>query len=156
MITTTTVACASEIGRPGPDTLVLANRKLRPGTDHSLLSRFGQDRWVLTPAVLHKHANATATDFGEVPEQFRGPVKHMVWLLLNHDFTSTALAYQFTAAQPAVSTVIERAVTTAMLGNQGQFRHRSHRSRRAQHRVAQLEQLIAARSQTREELAPHA
>ena len=90
---------------PGPDTLVLLNRTVRAGTDRTRLSRFGQDRWVLTPAIHHKHANAVAVDFAEVPEPFRRPVKQLIWLLLNHDIGSTSLAYQFTASRPAISTI---------------------------------------------------
>lgn len=93
------------LSQPGPDTLVLFNRSLRPGTDRSRLSYFGQDRWALTPAVHHKHASAVTVDFAEVPEPFRQPVKQLAWLLLNHDLGSTSMAYQFTASRPAIRTI---------------------------------------------------
>ncbi|HET6212086.1 MAG TPA: hypothetical protein VFE14_04335, partial [Micromonosporaceae bacterium] len=102
--TTLSTTGTPDAGLPGPDTLVLLNRPLRAGTDRARLSHFGQDRWVLTPAIHHKHANAVAVDFAEVPAPFRQPVKQMIWLLLNHDLGSTSLAYQFTASQPAIST----------------------------------------------------
>lgn len=99
-------AATPDTGRlPAADTLVLLHRPLRAGTDHTRLSRFGQDRWVLTPAIHHKHASAVAVDFADVPEAFRRAVKQLIWLLLNHDLGFTGLAYQFTAAQPAIGTV---------------------------------------------------
>ena len=103
--TSPTTASDADLSLPGPDTVVLVNRPLRPDTDRSRLSRFGQDRWVLTPALHHKHGSAVAVDFAEVPAPFRRPIKQMTWLLLNHDLDTARLACQFTASRPAIRTV---------------------------------------------------
>jgi integrase len=69
---------------PGPGSVVLANRKLRRNTDRSTLSRFGDQRWILTPALFEEHADALSLDFAVVPEPFRHTSKTILWLLLNH------------------------------------------------------------------------
>ncbi|MCY0927898.1 hypothetical protein OTB20_17090 [Streptomyces sp. H27-H1] len=69
---------------PGPQTLVLFNRELRPGTDLARLSRFGEDRWDLNPGIFEEHANSDCVNFGLVPAPLRSAAKHYVWQLLNH------------------------------------------------------------------------
>ncbi|WP_405178868.1 hypothetical protein OG225_33565 [Nocardia sp. NBC_01377] len=89
---------------PGPDTLVLFNRSLRPGADREVLSRFGQDRWDLSPALLQRHSSALAVDFAEVPHDFRLPVKQIAWLLLNAE-PGQAADHRFRAGPLSVSSV---------------------------------------------------
>jgi hypothetical protein len=38
------------------DELVLATQMLKPGTDETTLSRFGDDRWDLAPAVFRENS----------------------------------------------------------------------------------------------------
>lgn len=68
---------------PGPDTLVLLRRECRGGTDRRALSRFGDDRWILTPAVFEAHTKAVSLNFRPVPAPWRLEVKYYVWQLLN-------------------------------------------------------------------------
>ncbi len=70
--------------RPGPGTLVLLNRDLRPDTDESTLSRFRDDRWDLNPAIFEDHSTSVTLNFGFVPAALRLPAKFYVWQLLNH------------------------------------------------------------------------
>lgn len=39
----------------GDDELVLATQALKPGTNEATLSRFGDDRWDLAPAILREN-----------------------------------------------------------------------------------------------------
>ncbi|WP_433206808.1 hypothetical protein ACQP1G_20730 [Nocardia sp. CA-107356] len=87
---------------PGPDTVVLCNVALRSGTDPKCLSRFGDDRWNLSPGVLHRHSKAISVDFTRVPDEFRVPVKHILWLLLN-DEPGKDVNYRFTTARLTMS-----------------------------------------------------
>ncbi|NEC02216.1 hypothetical protein G3I37_04565 [Streptomyces anulatus] len=68
---------------PGPDTLVLLHRECREGTDRRTLSRFGDDRWILTPAIFEDHTKAVSLNFRPVQVPWRLEVKHYVWQLLN-------------------------------------------------------------------------
>ncbi|MFJ3932656.1 hypothetical protein [Streptomyces sp. NPDC090029] len=68
---------------PGPDTLVLLRRELRPGTDREALSRFADDRWDLTPAIFEDHTKAVSLNFTPIPAPLRQEVKYYVWQLLN-------------------------------------------------------------------------
>lgn len=81
---TTSTARASI--RAIPDTaLVLAKRKLRAGLKLAGTSRFGDDVWVLTPAVHQRHLRALILDFRTLPERFRLVVKELFYLLLTGD-----------------------------------------------------------------------
>ncbi|WP_446221768.1 hypothetical protein ACTWPB_17955 [Nocardia sp. IBHARD005] len=83
---------------------MLLNRSLRPRADHEVLSRFGQVRWDLSPAVLQCHSSALAVDFAEVPDNFRLPVKQIAWLLLNAE-PGQAADHRFRAGPLSVSSV---------------------------------------------------
>jgi hypothetical protein len=83
--TTTTAAPLDAAERPGPDTPVLLNRQLRPGTQPSQLSRFGDDRWNLTPAIFEGHLQSVSLNFTLVPAAFRDIAKRYAWLELNHE-----------------------------------------------------------------------
>jgi integrase len=69
-----------------PDTaLVLAKRKLRSGLKLAGTSRFGDDVWVLTPAIHQKHLCARILDFRRLPDRFRLVAKQLFYLLLVGD-----------------------------------------------------------------------
>jgi integrase len=89
---------------PGPDSIVLAARKLRPGTDPATLSRFREERWYLTPALFAEHSDSTAIDHATVPEPFRRQVKVLTWLLINHDLDQD-VAFYARSSMPAIRTV---------------------------------------------------
>src|SRR5579859_2639399 len=55
-------------GLPGAaDLLVLRGRELRAGVLLEETSRFGDGRWVLTPAILQRHERGAVLDFTRVP-----------------------------------------------------------------------------------------
>lgn len=68
---------------PGPDTLVLVNRDLRPETDTSRLSRFRDDRWDLNPAIFEDHRGSVSLTFAKVPDELKEGTKYYFWQLLN-------------------------------------------------------------------------
>ncbi len=81
---------------PGSGTPVLQNRELRPlrpGTDTSRLSRFGDDMWDLTPAVLRESTGSVFVTFAPTPRgklhadgisaPYREAVKRFAWALIN-------------------------------------------------------------------------
>ncbi|MFF9627277.1 hypothetical protein [Streptomyces griseosporeus] len=90
--------------RPASGELVLRDRPLRPGTDPPVLSRFGEDRWDLTPGLFEAHAKALSLDFTTVPATYRDTVKHSVWLWLNPP-TDIPAHYRIRTARLAVRTV---------------------------------------------------
>jgi hypothetical protein len=64
---------------------VLAKRKLRKGARRADTSRFLDDVWILTPAVLQQHKFALILNFTTVPEQFRQVAKELCYALLIFD-----------------------------------------------------------------------
>ncbi|MEU5641108.1 hypothetical protein [Streptomyces milbemycinicus] len=78
---------------PEPDTLVLLNRPLRPGTDPSTLSVFADQRWRLSPAVFEGHTTAFSIDFSPITAPFLHTVKTLTWLLLNHTSAGVSTFY---------------------------------------------------------------
>ena len=70
---------------PDDDTPVLVNRELRPGIDPATISRFGDNRWHLSPAVHEDHYRSFSSNFQLVPAAFRRLAKVYVWMELNHD-----------------------------------------------------------------------
>ena len=70
---------------PRPETPVLLNRQLRPGTQPSELSSFGDERWNLTPAIFEGHLQSVSLNFALVPAAFRETAKLYTWLELNHE-----------------------------------------------------------------------
>ncbi|MEU5108170.1 hypothetical protein AB0H07_38935 [Streptomyces sp. NPDC021354] len=69
---------------PDPDTLVLLNRELRPGTDMTRLSRFREDQWDLNAAIFEDHMGSVTVNFARLPSALRPAAKFYVWQLLNH------------------------------------------------------------------------
>ena len=70
---------------PDDDTPVLVNLELRPGIDPATISRFGDNRWHLSPAVHEDHYRSFSLNFELVPAAFRRIAKVYVWMELNHD-----------------------------------------------------------------------
>lgn len=76
---------AVSIDCPVDDTPVLVDRVINPAADTSTLSRFGDNRWNLTPGIFESHVPTTRLNFHPVPEQYRRDVKLYIWLLINYD-----------------------------------------------------------------------
>lgn len=90
---------------PDAHTLVLANRPIRRGTDMEKLSRFGKDRWTMTPGLFEEHASAVCIDFSQTPEPLRHPVKLLTWLMVNYEGPFHA-AFRSSRARPAIRSVV--------------------------------------------------
>jgi integrase len=101
---TTEHTSARVLTHPEADTPVLARHRLRPGADRADQSRFGDDRWILTPAMHEAHAKATSLDTMAIPASFRATVKLVAWLMLNHDPVETVLYAR--SGRPAVRTAV--------------------------------------------------
>jgi hypothetical protein len=67
------------------DPYVLASRPLRPGAGRADTSRFGDDVWDLTPALLQRHKNALILNFPTLPARFRQAAKDLCYALLPGD-----------------------------------------------------------------------
>jgi hypothetical protein len=89
---------------PEPDTPVLLNRPLRPGTDPSTLSVFADQRWRLSPAVFEGHTTAFSIDFSPITAPFLHTVKTLTWLLLNHTSAGVSTFY-FRPRTLAITTI---------------------------------------------------
>lgn len=81
---TTSPAAARRLQHPA-DPYVLASRPLRPGARRAATSRFGDDVWDLTPALLQRHKNALILNFPTLPARFRQAVKDPCYALLARD-----------------------------------------------------------------------
>jgi hypothetical protein len=68
--------------------LVLAKRKLRAGMKLADTSRFGDDVWVLTPAIHQRHLGGITLDFRTLPIRFRLVAKELFYLLLTGNLPS--------------------------------------------------------------------
>jgi integrase len=99
------LAAGDQATLPGPGTLVLAIRPLRPGTGPAALSRFADDRWNLTPAVFAQHADAISLNFTTVVPGYRHLVKTMTWLVINHE-PEQDMRFNVCAARPSPRTVV--------------------------------------------------
>jgi hypothetical protein len=99
------LAAGDQATLPGPGTLVLATRPLRPGTSPAALSRFADDRWNLTPAVFAQHADAISLNFTAVVPCYRHLVKTMTWLVINHE-PEQDMRFNVCAARPSPRTVV--------------------------------------------------
>ncbi len=97
---------ASDVNAASPqaETVVLLNRPLRPGTDRAALSRFRDDRWNLTPALLAPHADAARIDFASVHTDFRQSLKRLHWEMINHDGEQIVVT-NHRARVPAIQTI---------------------------------------------------
>src|SRR6266496_3760719 len=57
--------------------VVLHGRELRDGARLEQTSRFGDDRWVLTPAILQRHERGAVLDFTRVPAAHRAVAREL-------------------------------------------------------------------------------
>ncbi|KUN90429.1 hypothetical protein, partial [Streptomyces caeruleatus] len=89
---------------PGPDTVVLLHRPLRPGTNSLALSRFAEDRWNVDPAIFEEHANAKSLNFATIPRPLRQDAKHYIWQLINHP--SPGSMRHSGGGRPAIATIL--------------------------------------------------
>ena len=64
---------------------MLARRPLRDGTRRPATSRFGDDIWDLTPALLQRHKNALILNFPTLPARFRQAARELCYALLTRD-----------------------------------------------------------------------
>jgi integrase len=90
---------------PGPDTVVLLHRPLRPGTDPSALSRFAEERWNVDPAVFEEHAKARSLNFATIPRPLRQDAKYYIWQLINHPSPGT-MRHSGGGDRPAIATIL--------------------------------------------------
>ena len=67
------------------DTLVLANRPLNPRTRLADTSRFGDDKWDLSPAIFQTHQVALTLNFLTIPAAFRQVTKELLGAILLND-----------------------------------------------------------------------
>jgi hypothetical protein len=77
-------AAARRLQRPA-DPHVLAGRPLRPGARRAATSRFGDDVWDLTPALLQRHKNALILNFPTLPARFCQVARELCYALLARD-----------------------------------------------------------------------
>ena len=69
-----------------PDDLVLATHTLRSDVDHARLSRFGEDRWDLAPAIFRENIplGLLSVDFGVIADSLqRLTAKEFIWARMN-------------------------------------------------------------------------
>ena len=71
--------------QPVADPFVLASRPLRPGARRAGTSRFSDDVWDLTPALLQRHKNSLILNFPTLPARFRPAAKDLCYALLSGD-----------------------------------------------------------------------
>lgn len=87
------------------DTPALQSRLLRPGTDSQRLSSFGEDLWVLDPAIPDLHSAQTSIDWSIYPARLRMGTKLYVFALLNVVDEAPRLPFA-RSAFPLVKTVV--------------------------------------------------
>ncbi|MEV7129680.1 hypothetical protein [Streptomyces sp. NPDC093260] len=71
--------------RPDSDPYVLRTRQLRPGVTLKQTSRYSDDVWQLTFALLQEHQRSFILNFLSVPERFRPAAKRLFYCLLTAD-----------------------------------------------------------------------
>lgn len=62
---------------------IASGQRLPPGTDPAGLSRFGEDRWDLSPLSRRHHEVGRAINWAAFPEDLRPGFKRAGWALLN-------------------------------------------------------------------------
>lgn len=62
---------------------VLHGRELREGIGLEQTSRLGDDRWVLTPAIVQRHERAAVLDFTRVPAAHRAVARELFYGMLS-------------------------------------------------------------------------
>lgn len=89
---------------PAPDALVLDSRPLREGSNSVVLSRYRDDIWDLGPALHAPHYGACRIHFGQIHPDFRGMLKHLCWLMVNHDGSAVSTR-RLWGQRPAILTI---------------------------------------------------
>ncbi|MFE3956054.1 hypothetical protein ACFXPS_17905 [Nocardia sp. NPDC059091] len=84
---------------PLDETLVLHKRPLRAGATLEGTSRFRDDRWDLTPAVLQRHLRALQLNFETIPHPYRLVTKELCYAMLTGEFLPSG------EARPEINTV---------------------------------------------------
>jgi hypothetical protein len=64
-------------------TLVLHGRELRDGARLEDTSRFGDDRWVLTPAILQRHQPGAVLDFTRIPAAHQAVARELFYGMMS-------------------------------------------------------------------------
>src|SRR5467141_1494573 len=62
---------------------IASGQRLPPGTDPAGLSRFGEDRWDLSPLSRRHHETGRAINWAAFPAGLRAVFKRAGWALLN-------------------------------------------------------------------------
>lgn|GEM_PF-2118240 len=62
---------------------VLHGRELRDDARLEETSRFGEERWVLTPAILQRHQPGAVLDFTRIPGAHRAVARELFYGLLS-------------------------------------------------------------------------
>jgi len=97
---------ATPSGWPGPETIVLAGRPVRPGIPSSGLSRFEDDRWDLSPAIFEENSQSASLNHALVTHRFRPFVKLYCWLELSYDGEVTILRGSGISGRVSVRTLL--------------------------------------------------
>jgi integrase len=95
---------ASVSAWPDDDTVILANRVVRPGTPQSRLSRFGDAVWILQPAHPDAHHVVNSLRWVRFPEQLVLVFKTFALAALDHPYPPV-LAIDRRSQRMAVDTV---------------------------------------------------
>ncbi len=108
---------------PTPDTPVLHKRQLRPlrpGTDTGRLSRFADDVWDLTPAVLRENTASVFITFAPrvsgrlqadgIPVAYREAIKRFAWALINSPSPDSVLDRGANSRQVIAVTTIKSTI----------------------------------------------
>ncbi len=126
-------------GRPGPGTSTRLGRGLGLGLGRSFDARpWSGDMYDEGSIRPQPRRDVNGQDQAPVGERGSG---------------SPASSEGNRSASPLVQSVVHRSMSAAVLGQQRQL-DRRHRTRRTQHRVCQLGQLVATSGQTRVKLVP--
>ncbi|WP_256804898.1 integrase [Frankia sp. ACN10a] len=91
-------------GWPDDDTIVLASRPLRPGTDETLLARFGDPVWQLNPAHPDAHVTVAVLDWRRYPARLVRPFKTFFHAALEQPYPASPTG-QRPGERPSVATL---------------------------------------------------
>ncbi|MFE9328370.1 hypothetical protein ACIHDR_46860 [Nocardia sp. NPDC052278] len=82
---TTAIPITNAVDRIDPNALVLGQRPLRQGADLAGTSRYSEDRWDLSRAVLQKQQPSWVLDFTTLPPSFLATAKQLFYCQLTGD-----------------------------------------------------------------------
>lgn len=87
------------------NTVVLANRPLRPESHPSDLSRFGDNVWDLSHGVFENHTQRYIINFEQVPDVWLRSVKSYFWILVNEEAAKPILGAPSSPRRLALSSI---------------------------------------------------